>query len=290
MLAELGGVATRAQLLALRPREEVERARECGAVVVLGRGRYALPATESAAATAHALTAVLSHRHAAVHHGWAVKLLPPRPDVIVPRNRRLSAEQARAATVHRSSLLDEDVSHRGGLRLTSMDRTLADCLRLPFDEALAVADSALRTGVSPGRLSVIARDLQGPGARRARRVASLATRKSAGPFESVLRAIAADVEGLALHPQLALWDADRFLARPDLVDMDHRIVVEADSFAWHGDRAALARDCRRYNELTVRGWLVLRFAYEQVMGEPGWVRSMLESAVFERTERAESAC
>ena len=57
------------------------------------------------------------------------------------------------------------------------------------------------------------------------------------------------------------------VARPDLVDDGLRIVLEADSFEWHGGRASLARDARRYNLLVVNGWVVLRFAWEQVMHE-----------------------
>jgi very-short-patch-repair endonuclease len=56
-------------------------------------------------------------------------------------------------------------------------------------------------------------------------------------------------------------------------------VLEADSFEWHGSRAALARDARRYNLLVSEGWLVLRFAWEDVMHDPRYVRDVLEAAV-----------
>ena len=59
-----------------------------------------------------------------------------------------------------------------------------------------------------------------------------------------------------------------FLGRPDLVDEHLRIVVEADSFEWHGERAALRADARRYNAFVVNGWLVLRFCWEDVMFHP----------------------
>ncbi len=66
--------------------------------------------------------------------------------------------------------------------------------------------------------------------------------------------------------------------RPDLVDDRLRIVLEADSFEWHGGRSALARDARRYNTLVVDGWLVLRFAWEDVMHDPRYVRAVLVAA------------
>lgn len=65
------------------------------------------------------------------------------------------------ATVHYADLGPDDCSGR----VTSPDRTLLDCLRnLPFDEAPAVADSALRSGYLPERLCTLARDARGAGA------------------------------------------------------------------------------------------------------------------------------
>jgi len=74
------------------------------------------------------------------------------------------------------------------------------------------------------------------------------------------------------------------------VDERLGIVLEADSFEWHGSRAALRKDARRYDQLAVRGWLVLRFAWEHVMSEQDWVRSILETAVAERAERVCTRC
>ncbi len=203
----------------------------------------------------------------------------------VARNRRLTAEQQRRATVHRTTLGPDDVVEHAGLRVTSTDRTLVDCLRnLPADEALAVADSALRAGVTPARLLRLVSAMTGPGTPQARRIAAAADPRAANPFESVLRSIALEV-GLHVVPQVGLWRGGTFLGRPDLVDRDLGIVLEADSFAWHGDRAALSHDCRRYDEMVVAGWLVLRFSYEQVMGEPSWTRRILEDATKERTVR-----
>jgi very-short-patch-repair endonuclease len=53
-----------------------------------------------------------------------------------------------------------------------------------------------------------------------------------------------------------------------------RLVLEADSFEFHGTRRALVRDCRRYVSLVVRGWTVLRFTWEDVVYEPA---SVIES-------------
>ena len=63
--------------------------------------------------------------------------------------------------------------------------------------------------------------------------------------------------------------------RPDLVDRRLRLVAEADSLAWHGQRAALASDGQRYDELVADRWTVLRSAWEQVVFDQEWVREGL---------------
>jgi len=157
--------------------------------------------------------------------------------------------------------------------------TLAHCLRrLPFDEALAIADSALRAGVPRSILNRVADEAKGPGSPQMRRVADCASADAANPFESALRAIALDVPGLSVEPQVTIREPD-MVARPDLVDRRLRIVLEADSYEWHGGRAQLSADARRYDLLVVNGWLVLRFSYEHVMTQPEFVRRVLAAAV-----------
>ncbi len=153
------------------------------------------------------------------------------------------------------------------------------CLRrLPYDEALAVADSALRSGEGQGLLDRLAEEVRGPGSPQVRKVCRNADERAANPFESVLRALTHDIDGLQVTPQVTITDGD-FTVRPDLVDERLWLVLEADSFEWHGKRSALTSDARRYNGLVVRGWIVLRFCYEDVMFHPDEVRTVLSSAV-----------
>jgi hypothetical protein len=79
------------------------------------------------------------------------------------------------------------------------------------------------------------------------------------------------------------------LVRPDLVDEHLRIVAEADSFEHHGSRTALAIDCARYDNLVADGWTVLRFAWEQVMYRPDWVRGALAAVTRRRLAAPETA-
>ena len=147
---------------------------------------------------------------------------------------------------------------------------------MPFDEALAIADSALRHR-DVTRTKLLRRAETMPDRYRARclRVATLADERAANPFESVLRAIALGVPGLNVVPQAGIDP----IGRPDLVDETLRLVVEADSFEFHGRRRQLKADCERYNAFVIAGWRVLRFSWEHVMFEPRYVREVLLGAV-----------
>ncbi len=273
-LADLGGIARYGTLVRLVGRTELRHAVEAGLVVRVARGLYTLPGVDEAARVAARLGGVLSLTSAALHHGWAVKTVPDRPHVAVSRGRR-TGDRARLAHVHRAELGPDEVLDGA----TSHAVTLRDCLRLlPFDEALAVADSALRESGCHQLLATVAEQARGPGSPQIRRVAAEATALAANPFESAARAICLSVPGLRVRPQVVITDRG-FTARADLVDERLRLVIEADSFEWHGSRAALASDCRRYNRLVVGGWIVLRLSYEDVMHHPAEVHAMLVEAV-----------
>jgi very-short-patch-repair endonuclease len=177
--------------------------------------------------------------------------------------------------LHYAELRPEEVEDG----VTTIETTLAQCMRrLPFDEALAIADSALRSGVPRSLLMRIADAARGPGSAQMRRVARSASVDAANPFVSVLRAIADDVPGLSVQPQVVIREPG-IVARPDLVDERLHIVIEADSYEWHGGRSQLSADARRYNLLVVNGWWVLRFAYEHVMLQPKYVHDVLVAMV-----------
>ncbi len=277
-LQELGGYANRSVLLSRCSRAAVDRALREGLVLRLAPGVYGLPTTPLDVRAAIACGGVLSLTSAAIHHGWEVLRPPLHPHVTVPKHRRVRSRSG--IVLHRCDLLAEQVSGPS----TSTDFTLDQCLRqLPWPEALAVADSALRSGVVPARLRRLAVSASGPGARQLRRVAALANPDAANPFESALRALCNDIEGLQVVAQKQVHLGDKWV-RPDLVDPDLMVVIEADSFEWHGSRTALHRDTVRYDELVRAGWIVLRFSWESVMFEQEWIKGILTDVVRRRTK------
>lgn len=271
-MKRLGGVATAGDLVRLASRRKVRTALRQREIVRESRGRYALPTADEARRAAHRLSAVVTGRSAAAVHGLAMKTQPERPEVTVPRNRKVSPARREGVDLSWRDIPPEDV-HNGVLRVGP---TVIDCARtLPFDEALAIADSALRAGlVSRTTLIRLAEAVPSTGRTEALRVAHAASGKPSNPFESVLRAIADDVPGLDLQPHVLVSDGGLRVA-PDLVDVERRIVVEAESFEFHGRRKALKADCERYTALVLAGWRVIRFAWEHVMLEPEYVRACL---------------
>ena len=274
----MGGACDRATLVGLRGRAEVDAALRAGTLIRVARGRYALPTSPEFVRRAHTVGGVLSHRSAAQFYGWAQKAPPTRPEVTVPRDRHLSVGARRLVLPHWSDLRPADVDGT----VTTPDRTLVDCMRnLPLDESLPIVDSALRgDDFSHGEIIDLAEATQGRGRARVRAVAGAATGKAANPFESVSRAQTLLVPGLNVQAQLPVRvRGSRRKLHPDLGDPRLRIAIETEGFEWHGDSAALTRDCRRYNALTLMGWQVIRFSWVLVMHAPAYVHATLLAAV-----------
>ena len=277
-LTLLGGACDRAVLHQVCTTEEITRALDDGTLREARRSRYVLVTSPTTVLRAVQVGGVLSHRSAAQHWGWAQRELPARPEVTVPRELHLTTAGRRLVLPHWVALSDDDVE---GL-VTSPRRTLVDCMRnLPLIDSLPIVDSAIRAGdVSPAELIATADATRGRGRERVRRVARLANGLAANPFESTLHAIAVQVPGLSVVPQLAVpVPGTDVVLHPDVADPTRRIAVEAEGFEWHGDSAALTRDCRRYNTLTVLGWVVIRFSWVLVIKDPAYVHRTLALAV-----------
>lgn len=292
----LGGQST-AALLTVTTGHHLRAAVRDGVVVRVRQGWYAL-ANDTPLSADHevaraqlderhreagrALTAVRSHRSAAIGHGWPLWREPPIPELFVPRRRRPPRTRRVAALVRAR---DVTAAERGE-GITTPLRAVLDCAAdLPFDEALAVADSALRSrAVGVRELEEAAAVRRGPRARRIRRVGELADAGAANPFESALRSIALGVPGLRMRTQVVIaGGADVF--RVDLADPALRLVVEGDSYEFHGAAAAFTRDCRRYNALVAAGWTVLRIPWADAMHHPTSVEVLLRRVVGSSVDR-----
>jgi very-short-patch-repair endonuclease len=278
VLRHHGGQARAAELVSATSKKAVAAAVRRGEIARAARGIYVLPGAATDRTTALAYHGVLSHLSAARIWGLPLLVPPEKPHIILPANRR--PRRGPPAILHWSGTTAEE--RRTGV--TSAVRTVGDCARiLPFGEALAVADAALARGlVLPEELLAAATALRGPGCPNARRVASLADGRADSFLESMLRAllITAGIDGFDLQVAVTCGGVR---VRVDLGNRTARLALEAEGFEFHGSPSAFAADCRRYDELVTAGWLVLRFTYQQILGDPQWVVASVREALRART-------
>ena len=225
---------------------------------------------------------------AAASHETAARLLgielvedgPQR--LTVPRNR--SRLKVGGWQVVRADVRADEVEETCGLRVTTALRTVLDlCRVLSFVHAVVAADSALRRElVEVSELLGALSAARGRGAARLRAVAAAVDPSSGSVLESLLRLL---LRGAGLEPltQFTVLDArGRFVARVDFCWPAARLVVEADGFAFHADRAAYRRDRERLNDLERSGWRVLRFTWEDVLHRPDHVLALVRECLAQQ--------
>lgn len=255
--------ATWKELVKASSVKEVREAVRDGLIERAGHDRYALSGMKADRAAALRVNGSLSHLSAARAHGWQVKALPAQPQVVVPHGRKVSATRS-AGIQLRFGAYDGPV--------TGKVRTVIDCCRdLPFDEALAVTDQALRDpDVTIEALMAAALSSPRTGRARVLRVLGYADPRAYNTFESVLRALCIEA-GLDVEPQVQIDD----VGACDVGDRSLMIAIEAESYRYHSSELAFQRDATRYAEFTRREWLVLRFTLDDVLERPDHVRAVL---------------
>jgi hypothetical protein len=279
-VTELGGATNWSTLVALVGKAAINEALEARLLLRDARGRFSLPGAHHGVRVANSVGGVLSHRSAAAYWGWEQKKERELPEVTVPRNRRVSRARRKIMIPHWSSLSDRDVAEGQG-NVTSKRRTIVDCFRnLPYDEALAIADSAVRTGdFTQEEIAEIAESTKGCGRRRIICVAEDLSEKAANPLESVARAFTNLVPGLHMAPQLSVEVDEALTLHPDLGDPVLGVLVETEGFETHGTREGHESDCERYNVLTLLRWLLVRLTWGHVMENPAYVFDTLVGLV-----------
>ena len=264
-ITSLGGTARWIELREYVSQRAIEGAVRDKQIVRIGRGVYRLPNLPEPESPA---PGVYSHVTAAEIWELGVLHKTKITHITVPRTKRV--EVPTNTKVHYADLPKEATDGR----TTRPLQTVLDCARTcRFDEALAIADTAVRVRmVTKPVLIKAAAGLRGAGSRQARRIAALCDERSHSPLESALRALLIEAALIFFEPQYAARAANgKVLAKVDLGDPVTGVLLEADSFLFHGHRGQLEWDARRYNALVAHGFLVLRFAYEHVLGDKDWV-------------------
>ena len=183
--------------------------------------------------------------------------------------------------LHVAALPADQLTALRGVRLTTVARTVIDLARcLPFDEAVAVADSALYRGMTTRAEldAVLARCARWPGIQQARRVAGFADQRAESVLESLGR-VAFQRAGLP-PPDLQAWvgDEGEVIGRVDFLWRQYATIAEADGAIKYANpqqaRAQLARDGR----LRAAGYEVVHFTWPEITRVPGQVASAVAAA------------
>jgi hypothetical protein len=223
-----------------------------------------------AAALACGPTAVLSHRSAAVLHGFE-GVLRVRPELTVVGTMR---PKLRDVTLHRTDTLDAiDRTTVGVLPVTSRARTLLDLgAVVPFEVVYEAVHAAFVDKLITHRelLSVLDR----VGKRGRRGTASLrAILREALPDERLASMLERDILRLirrAAVPepelQYRLVCADGRVVVLDFAWPDLRFAIEADGHRWHSTPKKLEADNARRRSIRATGWTLDAYGFGDVHG------------------------
>lgn len=207
----------------------------------------------------------------------------PVPLVISPdRSARASA----GSRIVRQRLEDDDVARRFGILVPAPGRAVVELARLASDatEAVVAVEMAYAAGVALPEWVDDAVPTSPPrGRRRVERALAQAGTRSCSPPESRLRLVC---RGLGWDPvaNTEVYGLDgRFLARPDLLDVERGVAIEYDG-ALHRARERHRRDNERLHLLRQAGLEVVTVVGGGMVGE----RAVAEAARMLR-EAAELA-
>ena len=226
--------------------DEIRQRLHAGALVPVRRGAYRSGPLPGDPVARHVLGVraavrdlaaghVASHVSAAALHGLAIWNVP-LARVQLTRDRRSGARRTSCLDVHAAALAPDEVTVVAGVAVTSVARTVADLARsVPFEQAVVIADSALRRVLPADLWAALERAPHRPGNPRARRVLRFADGRSEIAVESSSR-VALHVAGLP-PPELqwTVLAADgRELGRADFAWCDLRTVGEFDGRVKYG--------------------------------------------------------
>ncbi len=251
------GHITRGQLLdlGLSPRAIAARLR-AGRLIAVHAGVYAVGAPRRTALARAAAAVLASGPHAALSHEsalalWGLRTWPATPEVTAPKEKRRPGIRTR-----RSATLAGDVWIRHAIRTTSPVRTIVDV-------APARTDGQLIRLVNDARLKKVlnATQLQQLLIRCPR------LRALIDPEQRPTRS--------TLEDDFVAWIKHHGLPMPrlnvtvngkevDALYADQHLIIELDSWTYHGNQAAFDSDHARDSTHRVAGYDTIRYAGEQL--------------------------
>ncbi|MEZ5246194.1 MAG: type IV toxin-antitoxin system AbiEi family antitoxin domain-containing protein [Acidimicrobiales bacterium] len=229
---------------------------------------------------------VASHRSAL--RLWGLR---SRDDVLEVSVRRPATGALRGAVVHRSVDLDpDDITECDGIAVTTVARTLCDAgLIFPATEVQRLVDHAVATKmVAAAELRWLRRRVGEHGRNGVVKLESAidglpgnAHFTDSGPEIALLRVIeAAGLPAPVLQHPVPVSGGRRFI---DVAYPSLRLALEYDGVDEHTRIDRFVDDRVRQNDLTLRGWTVLRYTHVQLRDRPWEVVAQIRRLIAQRS-------
>ncbi|MCU1456824.1 MAG: hypothetical protein JWL73_916 [Actinomycetia bacterium] len=230
--------------------------------------------------------ALASHRAGA--RIWSYPpFLTAAPEVASYRHRR---RRTNGVIWHETRFLEaRDATVIDGIPVTSATRTIIDLSTVATVSEIEIAlDNARHRGLTDA--DRVAEELERMGrpfgTRRIREVLALkSTREAPGesPLETRTAMLLRGSDLPRVTPQFEVVDDGHFVGRVDFAWPAHRVALEVDGFAVHGDRAAWERDQARRSRLAAAGWRVQHVTHQRLKDPDGIIEELRKSLVRSQT-------
>ena len=182
--------------------------------------------------------------------------LPPQTHLSVRHSRGMHYSKLRRfddVCIHWEPVLSKERTHVASIG-TVLERVLV-CM--PLKVSLPMLDAARNRGLYD--VSTLAIPPTGSRLPHLREALSLSSERARSILETVARLQLID---MGLTPQVGVWIEG--VGEVDMIILDF-IVIEVDGWAFHSSKEQREKDLKRDRELLRRGYVVLRFTYDDVM-------------------------
>ncbi|MHB1010007.1 MAG: endonuclease domain-containing protein [Propionibacteriaceae bacterium] len=266
VLAESGVIASAAHP---RQRSALARLKTAGVLDNPLPGVFVLAADRTESTWLRAVCA-WSAPHGVLHAATAAALWLPGLSGSVAEVAHPTLKSRPRVTVTRRRVPGQFVQRSQGLTFATPAYTAVELAAV--DDGRAICEALRRRLVTTSELEAALAALAGTDGQAVRRCvvrACLSNPWSYGELRlhRILRA--AGVTGWVANAKLRLGGV---LFRPDVLFPAHRLVIEFDGRAVHGDAGQFLKDRERQNALVSYGYLVIRFGWEHLDEPDGVVR------------------
>lgn len=184
--------------------------------------------------------------------------LPPQTHLSVRHSRGMHYSKLRRfddVCIHREQIMSEEErrTHIASIG-TVLERVL---ICMPLKASLPMLDAARNRGLFD--ISTLTLPSSGSRVPHLREAIGLSTDRARSILETVARLQLID---MGLTPEVGVWIEG--VGEVDMIILDF-IVIEVDGWAFHSSKEQREKDLKRDRELLRRGYVVLRFTYDDVM-------------------------